>query len=64
LRKITIRVGAALTVVLFALGLNVGTAQAQPSVPTAPPGVTVEVCSVVRFFDFIIFEYDCERRQY
>jgi hypothetical protein len=63
LRKVTIRVVAALIVVVFALGLNVGTAEAKPSVPTAPSGVTVEACSVVRFFDFIIFEYDCERRQ-
>jgi hypothetical protein len=62
-RRITIRVVAVLAVALFAFGLHVGTAQAQPSVPTAPSGVTVEVCSVVRFFDFIIFEYDCERRQ-
>jgi hypothetical protein len=63
LRKITIRVLAVLTVMLFAFGLGVGTAQALPSVPTAPSGVTVEVCSTVTFFDFVIFEYDCERRQ-
>jgi hypothetical protein len=61
---ITIRVVGVLTVVLFALGLTVGTAQALPPVPTSPSGVTVEVCNgSVTFFDFVIFVYDCERRQ-
>jgi hypothetical protein len=60
LRKIIIRVVAMLTVVLFAFGLNVGAAEAMPSTATAPPDVTVVACSTVTFFDFTIFEYDCE----
>ena len=61
--KITVRLVAVLAVVLFAFGLNVGTALALPSVPTAPSDVTVVACDNVTFWGFVIFEYNCQRMQ-
>jgi hypothetical protein len=56
-RRITVRATAVLAVVLFALGLTSGAAQAQPRDELVIGPITV--CSTVTFFDFVIFEYDC-----
>ena len=56
MRKITARVIAVLADVLFALGLTTTTAQAQPREINIGP---ITVCSVITFFDIVIFEYDC-----
>jgi ABC-type sugar transport system substrate-binding protein len=55
-RKIIARLTATLAVVLLALGLTAGAAQAQPLGIEIGP---VTVCHVVTFFDNVIFEYDC-----
>jgi hypothetical protein len=54
--KIISRVVAVLAVVTFALGLTASAAQAQPREINIGP---VTVCSVITFFDIVIFEYDC-----
>jgi hypothetical protein len=55
-RKITARVLAVLAVVTLALGLSTSTAQAQPILEIGP----VSTCKLVTFFDFVLFEYDCQ----
>ena len=57
MRRIATRTAAVLTFVLFAVGLTAGAAQAQPRQVNIGP---VTVCSVVTFFDIVIFEYDCD----
>jgi hypothetical protein len=56
MRRTTVRAAAVLAVVMFVLGLGATAAQAQPRQIVIGP---VTVCSVVTFFDFAIFEYDC-----
>jgi hypothetical protein len=55
-RAIAIRIGAVLAVVLVALGVNAGAAQAMPREIEIGP---VTVCSAITIFDIVIFEYDC-----
>jgi hypothetical protein len=55
-RKITVRALAALAAATLALGLAPGVAQAQPREVVIGP---VTHCSVITFFDYVIFEYDC-----
>jgi len=55
-RRFATRTAAVLTFALLAVGLTAGAAQAQPRQINIGP---VTVCSVVTFFDIVIFEYDC-----
>jgi len=55
-RKITVRAFAALAAATLALGLAPGVAQAQPREVVIGP---VTHCSVITFFDYVIFEFDC-----
>ena len=60
MRTIVFKAAAvAVTAALLAAGINVGTAQAAPSAPARLEIGPIEVCSVVTFFDIVIFEYDC-----
>jgi hypothetical protein len=54
--KITVRALTALAAVALAVGLAPGVAQAQPIQVVIGP---VTHCSVITFFDYVIFEYDC-----
>jgi hypothetical protein len=56
MRKITARATAVLIIVSSALALTTSAAQAQPREINIGP---VTVCSVITFFDTVIFEYDC-----
>jgi len=57
MRKITTRAAALLALVLLAVGLTAGPAQARPREYVVGP---VTVCSVITFFDIVIFEFDCD----
>jgi hypothetical protein len=56
MRKIVARAAAVLAVVSLSVGLTASAVQAQPRQVDIGP---VTVCSVVTFFDIVIFEYDC-----
>jgi len=59
-RTIMTRTATVLAFVLFAVGVIAGAAQAEPREVVIGP---VTVCSVVTFFDIVIFEYDCNTEE-
>ena len=56
MRKIMSWAVAMVAAVLFTLGLTAGAAQAQPREINIGP---ITVCSVITFFDIVIYEWDC-----
>ena len=56
MRKTIARTTALLVTASLVLGLTASVAQAQPREVNIGP---VTVCSVITFFDVVIFEYDC-----
>ena len=60
MRTIMTRTATVLAFVLCAVGVTAGAAQAEPREVVIGP---VTVCSVVTFFDIVIFEYDCNTEE-
>jgi hypothetical protein len=60
MRKIITWVAAVLAAMSIALGLSANAAEAQPREVNIGP---VTVCSVITFFDIVIFEYDCHTEE-